>query len=363
MSNIFKRYVQQFLSFPRSDRNAIIILSTIVIVLIIAIVIQRNIEAVPKSDFSEIKAILEDWKKAEEKTEHKSNLVLFDFNPNTISEEKIDSLDLPGFVKRNLINYRNAGGKFKSGADVRKIYGMNDSIFSLIENHIQIKTKKEPTIVPKVKLKLSGNFDPNKASASTLKQFGFSNYQANNLISYRGKGGAFKIPSDVLKIYGIDSAFYNSISEYISIEQLEVLPHSEIIEEIMVELNVADSADLIQLNGIGPTYANRIIKYRDLLGGYHSKDQLKEIYNFPEETYAKIHTQVYVDTLKIVKLRINFAEFPELLRHPYLNKAQVKALLAKREADGPFKDITELQVLKSFDSEIIGKISAYITCR
>ncbi len=320
-------------------------------------------EPVSNSDFSEIKAILEEWEKEKEKIADESTLVLFDFDPNTISSDGFDTLNLPEFIKRNLLSYRNAGGKFKTPADVRKIYGMNDSIFALIKNHIHIESKPEPSLKSAPVKVLSGNFDPNSASSADLKQFGFSNYQANNLLGYREKGGVFHNTTDVLKIYGIDSAFYERISKYILIQPIEVKKVLEPKSEISIELNTADSVDLLQLKGIGATYAARIIKYRNLLGGYYSKKQLSEIYNFPEETYARIQSQIDVDTLQIVKLRVNFAEFSELIRHPYLNKVQVTALLDSRETNGPLKNISELHEIKAFDIETIKKISPYITCR
>jgi hypothetical protein len=155
VSNLFKRYVQHFLSFSRSDRNAIVIFGTIIFILVLGMVILRNMEPVPKSDFSEIKSIFEDWEQAKDQVESKPILVLFDFDPNTVAQQALDSLALPKFVKRNLINYRNAGGKYKSPADVRKIYGMNDSIFALIESHIniQIEKKKKRVIISTPKKK------------------------------------------------------------------------------------------------------------------------------------------------------------------------------------------------------------------
>lgn len=366
MSNPFKRYVQHFLSFPRSDRNAIIILSTVILVMVVTITILRNIEPVPKSDFLEIEALLDDWAKAKEHIESEQTSVLFDFDPNTVTPEILDSLTIPEFVKRNLLSYRKAGGKFNSRSDVRKIYGMNDSVFSTLEEYIQIKQKEQEVnikIKNKVIVQPVGTFDPNSATVSELENFGFSKYQANNLVNYRSKGGSFRNPTDIIKIYGIDSSFYFKVEKFVEIDETEniiqVLPE----ENVIIELNSADSSELIQLNGIGPSYAKRIIKYRNLLNGYYSKEQLKEVYNFPEETYFKIQSNVCVDTLKIVKLRVNFAEFSELLRHPYLDKVQVKAILDRREAEGPFKSIAEFQVLKAFDSETIDKIIPYITCR
>ena len=47
---------------------------------------------------------------------------------------------------------------------------------------------------------------------------------------------------------------------------------------VVVEINTADSAELMRLNGIGASFSRRIVKYRNLLGGFISKEQLLEVY-------------------------------------------------------------------------------------
>ena len=365
MSNPFKRYVQHFLSFSRSDRNSIVIIGILILIVLAVNVILRNTNFKSNTDFTEIKALIREWELAE--SEKKESLVFFDFDPNIISKKELDSLSIPKHIKQNIIRYREAGGKYKVTSDVRKIYGMNDSIFSLIENHIQIEKAK--VIVAKTKTKktekieLTGNFEPNSATFAELKKFGFSNYQANNLLSYRNKGGSISTASDLLKIYGIDSVFYQQIEKYVFIEEKAVLVATPIEANILVEINSADSTEWVRLNGIGPYYAKRIIKYRNLLGGFSSKEQLREIYNFPEETYAMIQQRIYVDTLKISKLRINFLEYADLLRHPYLNKNDVKLILNTREKKGAFQNDLEVGAIKGIDAETFSKIRPYITCR
>lgn len=366
MSNPFKRYVQHFLSFSRSDRNAIVIIGILILIVLAVNIVLQNTNFKSNTDFTEIKALIREWELGE--SEKKESLVFFNFDPNTISKSELDSLSIPKHIKQNIIRYREAGGKYKVQSDVRKIYGMNDSIFSLIEDHIQIKKSK--VIVAKTrtktkkaeKIELNGNFEPNTATLAELKRFGFSNYQANNLLSYRNKGGSFNTANDLLKIYGVDSVFYQQIEKHVRIEK-KLVATEPIEADILVEINSADSADWVILNGIGPYYAKRIIKYRNLLGGFSSKEQLKEIYNFPEETYAMIQQHIYVDTLKISKLRINFLEYADLLRHPYLNKNDVKLILNTREKKGAFQNDSEVGFIKGFDAETFSKIRPYITCR
>lgn len=371
MSKTWNNFKSSFLSYQRSDRNAIIILASLILIVLTCIVILRNIDPKPNSDFTELKALIEEWER--EEAEKQNTIVLFNFDPNTISKERLDSLTIPGTIKRNIINYRKAGGKYKSPADVRKIYGMTDSIYVILESYIQINEIAQAHIKPHIKhnvkhsekitVKPSGYFNPNTATITELKKFGFSNYQANNLVNYRNKGGSFSSPDEIIKIYGIDSTFYKSIQEFVKVAETEEKKLIQPQQKILIELNSADSLDLVQLKGIGASYAKRIIKYRNLLGGFYSKQQIKEIYNFPEETFTRIQQDICVDTLKVIKLRINFLEYQELIRHPYLHKKEVKLILETRQKNGAFKNISEIQSIEGFDPDVFNRIIPYITCR
>ncbi|MCF6357842.1 MAG: helix-hairpin-helix domain-containing protein, partial [Draconibacterium sp.] len=207
-------------------------------------------------------------------------------------------------------------------------------------------------------------FDPNNADFAELKKFGFNNYQANKLINYRTKGGVFYRDDDLLKIYGVDTALYKTLKSHIHIEPLIELPaKAKNVEVYNIELNEVDSIGLVNLPGIGKVYAARIIKYRNLLGGYYSKKQLLEVYNFPEETYRNIEKYIVIDTALISKVRINFAEYKDLLRHPYLNKMQVESILNYKEKNGAFESIAAIRMVSGIDSVTYSKIKYYFTCR
>lgn len=85
----------------------------------------------------------------------------------------------------------------------------------------------------------------------------------------------------------------------------------------IIEINGADSAELTLLNGIGPVFASRIVKYRQKLGGFISKEQLLEVYGFKPEVMEKIKDNISVDTSLIIPIKINSATFKEIIRHPY----------------------------------------------
>ena len=109
-----------------------------------------------------------------------------------------------------------------------------------------------------------------------------------------------------------------------------------------IDINRADSLQLLPLPGIGPVFASRIIKYRDLLGGYASVDQLMEVYGISKETFTRITDRIVIDTAVLIKLDLNNATFRELLRHPYLEYEDVKALVNYRDFAGSIQSYQEL---------------------
>ena len=130
-----------------------------------------------------------------------------------------------------------------------------------------------------------------------------------------------------------------------------------------IDINRADSAQLLLLPGIGPVFAGRIIKYRDLLGGFVSIDQLEEVYGFPRETLQKIRDKIVVDSAAIRKINVDTASFRELLRHPYLEYEEVKALVEYRDFKGDIISENELRLNFILQDSTIRKINAYFDYR
>ncbi len=366
----FKRWIQQYLHFSKKDRNAVVILSVLILIVMSGHVLVNHVHLSSGLNHTKIRQVLAEWNNMKEQSAKK--YYLFSFDPNSISSHRLDSLQIPDFIKRNIISYREAGGRFKKPGDVRKIYGMNDSIFFSIEKYIYIPSDSAINQVEKHTVsseksfakKLSGYFDPNKADLNTLLQYGFNRFQASNLIKYREKGGTFYQPNDLLRIYGIDSSFYLSVGKYIEIHSLpERDSRKKEKPGQYIELNSADSAELVQLYGIGPVFASRIIQFRELLGGYYNKDQLLEVYNLPEDTYRNIEEMVITDTTAVKKIRINFAGYGDLLRHPYLEKEHVEAIVDFRENNGVYRSVGQLSTKGIVDTNTYKRIRPYLSCR
>ncbi len=122
------------------------------------------------------------------------------------------------------------------------------------------------------------------------------------------------------------------------------LPHviSPARDSLWVELNGADSQQLVKLPGVGPVFASRIVKYRKMLGGFSTIAQLEEVYGFGRERLAKLEGLVCVDTALLVPLPINNADFKTVLRHPYLDYEQTKKIFSARRS-APFRHLKDMK--------------------
>ncbi len=216
-------------------------------------------------------------------------------------------------------------------------------------------------------------FDPNNLKESDWHRLGLSPKQARVIHNYRSKGGRFYKNEDLKKIYSITGQQYERLEPYIRIgsDRLKSISHRKLPdikndsytkkrEVIRIELNSADSAFLDQIRGIGPAFASRIIRFRNRLGGFHSKEQLREVYGMDSLRYAQLEDQVLVDQSLLNKLNINTATFEQLRNHPYLTYKQINAILQYRKQHGNYAAAGDLKKVLILNEEIIRKIEPYL---
>src|SRR4030095_6900989 len=126
-----------------------------------------------------------------------------------------------------------------------------------------------------------------------------------------------------------------------------------------IDLNLASVSDLESLNGIGPVLAERIIKFRESLGGFISPEQLLDCYGFPPETFEKIKDH-FTTTESPQKILINEVNL-DSLSHPYLSKKLTRMIKAYKKQHGIFKNETDLRKVYPPDSNWCEKILPYIS--
>lgn len=146
----------------------------------------------------------------------------------------------------------------------------------------------------------------------------------------------------------------NRSSSYTPFPKAEKLAVGETIS-----LNETDTAQWKKIPGIGSSYAARIVKYRNLLGGFSSTRQLLEVYGIDNEMIENIAPYLSEDG-QFTKLNVNTLEFNALLKHPYLNYKQVKAITDLRRKKGRVESLRELEMLDEFTAEDVERLKPYL---
>lgn len=126
-------------------------------------------------------------------------------------------------------------------------------------------------------------------------------------------------------------------------------------------LNLASETELRSIRGVGEKLAKRIVRYRDLLGGYSINDQLYEVYHLPHQTAERILQRFEVKESPVInKLNINEVSFKELLHLPYIDYELTKKIVRYRQANKGFTDLSELKKIDSFPLNKYERIALYL---
>jgi DNA uptake protein ComE-like DNA-binding protein len=129
-----------------------------------------------------------------------------------------------------------------------------------------------------------------------------------------------------------------------------------------VDLNSADSVLLCRIPGIGEKTAAAILRYRNRLGGYTRIEQVAEAARWVEaEQIAKWQgTWLTASADRVQRLPVNSADFKTLLRHPYLDYPQVKAIFQVRQRRGRINSWSEIAETGVFSDEEVERLSPYV---
>lgn len=271
-------------------------------------------------------------------------------------------------------------------------------------------------------------FDPNTADSTQFLRLGLRPWQVRNIYKYRAAGGRYRKPTDFARLYGLTLKQYKRLEPYIRIEK-EVMaadvygnireeyprPHYDYPVKLRkgehININTADTAQLMTVPGIGAYYARQIVRKRARLGGFASPKQLLEIEGFPETAIeymevgvgkqngksafaasghtdgdakakesssntnanalaskasltAKNGKQSADITVKpkeeLKKIRVNHDDVRTMAKHPYMRYFHAKDIEKYRRLKGKLKSVAELRRLPSFTQEDIAKLTPYL---
>lgn len=252
---------------------------------------------------------------------------------------------------------------------------------SQVKDSFNYQPNKETIVIMKP-------FDPNVADSVTLVSLGLKSYIAKNIIKYRDKGGKFRNPDDLAKIYGLSNADFVRLKPYIRIKEekgivksqgiitkdssnkisypqkqsIQIPKQEKISLGTVLDINNADTTMLKTIPNIGTSFALRIVKYREILGGFYTIEQLKEVYGIDDDLFLKISPYVCVaENLTIQLIAVNQNSLDQLRAHPYLNFYQAKVIIELRKKKGKVNDLSELAMFEEFTEKDLYRLKFYLS--
>ena len=208
-------------------------------------------------------------------------------------------------------------------------------------------------------------FNPNTYTLSDWKNLGLSEKQSLVVLKFTSRG--IYSEQDLKRIFVIPDVLFELIRDSVVYpERFQNSPNQESFKKqakqiTLINLNTADTTEFMKIYGIGAFYAKQIIRYREKLGGYFTKEQLFEVWKMTNEAYDKIKDHVFISEKDVKRININSVTIEELKVHPYLKWNQANSIIKMRIQRNGFKNIEELKESVLIDSETYEKLFPYLS--
>lgn len=216
-------------------------------------------------------------------------------------------------------------------------------------------------------------FDPNQLSVDQWKRLGLRDKTIATIQNYLSKGGKFRKAEDLARVYGLHKNEYERLAPYIQIQpgtaeynrtapqaslSFPVKNHSRPL--VVLNINTADTSAFISLPGIGSKLANRIVTFREKLGGFYSVEQVKEIYGLADSVFQKIKPALQCIPFSVRTINVNTDDVNTLKQHPYIKWPLANAIIQYRQQHGAYQSTDELLEITILTPEIFEKLRPYL---
>ena len=208
-------------------------------------------------------------------------------------------------------------------------------------------------------------FNPNSYTLSDWIKLGLSEKQSVVILKFTARG--IYTEEDLKRIFVIPDVLFELIRDSVVYpERLQNTPNQESFQKqvkqiTLINLNTADTTEFTKIYSIGAFYAKQIIRYREKLGGYFTKEQLLEVWKMTPEAYDKIKDHIFINEKDVKRIDINSVTIEELKAHPYLNWNKANSIIKMRIQRNGFKNIEELKESVLIDTETYEKLFPYLS--
>lgn len=223
------------------------------------------------------------------------------FDPNTADSSTLVHLGLKPWQASNMLKYRAKGGRYRKTEDLKRLYGMTDSMYLALLPYVVIDTlaidqwrdsvRTAADSVPRyVSHKRDTILNLRTADTTELKMIkGIGSYRAKQIIRYRERLGGF-----------------------VSVEQLREV---KALQPLLTDSLSADT----------------------LLAHF------------------------FIDSVCVVPLKVNSMRVEQLQRHPYLSFEQARAIYELRRKKIHLKHLDQLRTLDCLTEQDIQRLRPYLS--
>lgn len=216
-------------------------------------------------------------------------------------------------------------------------------------------------------------FDPNAVTREEWLAMGLPEKVFNGLEKYRLKGGRIRKPEQVLKLYNLKPEIAEAMLPFVRLDTASLnkgnrfatkpFPKFEPKEKPRpFDLNLADTTQLMGVFGIGRGLSNRIVRHRDGLGGFLSKDQVYEVFGLDSAVVDELFVKAFLSPNPVItKLEINKLPEEALAKHPYIRKGLARIIVKYRTQHGDFHKPEDLLEIKIVKPDVVEKLRPYLT--
>jgi competence protein ComEA len=217
-------------------------------------------------------------------------------------------------------------------------------------------------------------FDPNTLPQEGWQRLGLAEKTARTIVNYRNKGGKFRRPADINKIWGIKKedaerllpfvrlAVETPASQTQSFMQKEVTATKPAARKIpaAVEINTATEKEWVSLPGIGEVLAKRILKFREHAGGFTTIEQVRKTYGLADSVFQRISAYLKIDVKFLPQLDLNTVSAYDLRRRLNIDDAVARAMVAYRKRSGPYLSIDDLKKIVLMSDTLFQRIAPLV---
>ena len=216
------------------------------------------------------------------------------------------------------------------------------------------------------------SYNPNFISDFKAYKLGMTLPQINRLHAFRQQGKFANSPKEFQAVTGISDSLLNAIApnfkfpDWVNNPRSSSYPKSKWNEfpkkETLkiLDINQATKEDLKKITGIGDAISDRILKQKELLGGFVSMDQMTDVWGLTPEVIAELNKYFIVESLpKLQKININTASIKELGQFYYFRYPISKNIVTYRSMNGDVK-FEDLANIKGFPVDKLKIIALYL---